>query len=80
MTKETTMAEDNELKDRVGQLEEQVQMLMRRFFAPEEGKNGHKDWRKSVGMFRDRAVIKEIDAEGERIRQEDREQSIHDYS
>jgi len=37
-----------------------------------------KDWRRSVGMYADREVAKQIEAEGRAIREEEREAAQHE--
>ena len=65
MTPPTTLAE------RVAALEEAVaQLLSRSSLAVAK-----KDWRSTLGMFADDPVMKEIDEEGRRIREADRQQA-----
>lgn len=72
---------EKRVEDRLDELEQQVHFLMARMQATHTADPlNAKDWRKSVGMFRDRPVMKEIDEEGERIRREDRERASSDYS
>ena len=72
---------ENEVEERLSSLERQVRQLTAQIQSTQES-NGtsSKDWRKSVGMFRGRTVMKEIDAEGDQIRREDREQAAHGHS
>jgi hypothetical protein len=59
------------LEERVTALEETVaQLLSRSALAA-----GKKDWRSALGMFADDPVMREIDAEGRRIRAADRQQA-----
>lgn len=62
------------LEERVTALEKQVAELMGRILAPPP----EKDWRSTIGMFRDDPVMKEIDEEGRKIREADREQARRD--
>ena len=72
---------DNKLEQRLDSLEQQVRFLMERIQStPVQTNSPQRDWRKSVGMFNDRPIMKEIDAEGIRIREEDRERAGNDYS
>ena len=64
------------LEDRVEALENQVAELMERILLPPL----EKDWRSTLGMFANDPVMKEIDEEGRRIREADREQARRDYS
>lgn len=59
------------LEERVTALEEAVaQILGQSVWVPTK-----KDWRSTLGMFTHDAVMKDIDAEGRKIRQADREQA-----
>ena len=59
------------LEERVTALEETVaQLLSQSALAA-----GKKDWRSTLGMFADDPVMREIDAEGRRIREADRQQA-----
>ncbi len=72
---------ERRVEDRLDELEQQVSVLMERMQATNAADPlNAKDWRKSVGMFKDRPVKKEIDQEGERIRREDRERATSDHS
>ncbi len=72
---------ENEVEERLSSLEQQVRRLTEQIQATQESnRSSSKDWRKSIGIFQGRTVMKEIDAEGERIRREDREQAAHDHS
>lgn len=64
------------LEDRVATLEEQVAALMERILAPPV----EKDWRSTIGMFADDPVMREIQEEGRKIREADREQARRDHS
>jgi hypothetical protein len=39
-----------------------------------------KNWRSTIGMFADDPLMKEIDEEGRKIREADREQARRDHS
>ncbi len=62
------------LEDRVEMLEKQVAELMERILAPPP----EKDWRSTIGMFANDPLMKEIDEEGRKIREADREQFRRD--
>lgn len=64
------------LEERVATLEKQVAELMGRILASAP----QKDWRSTVGMFANDPVMREIQEEGRRIRQSDREQAKRDCS
>ena len=59
------------LEKRVAALEETVAQLLSR----SDSAVAKKDWRSTLGMFADDSVMKEIDAEGRRIREADRQQA-----
>ena len=69
------MAETN-LEQRVATLEKQVAELMERILAPPP----EKDWRSTIGMFKDDPIMREIQEEGRKIREADREQARRDHS
>lgn len=72
---------DSKVEQRLDSLEQQVRLLTQRLQpAPVQSDGPQRDWRRSVGMFNDRPVMKEIDAEGQRIREEDRERASDDHS
>jgi hypothetical protein len=58
------------LEERVAALEETVAFLLSR----SDSVVAKKDWRSTLGMFADDPVMKEIDAEGRRIREAARQQ------
>ena len=72
---ETSMAETM-LEKRVAALEKKVAELTERALSPPV----REDWRSTVGMFAGNALMKEIDEEGRRIREADREQARRDRS
>ncbi len=59
------------LEERVATLERTVAQLMST--TPREP--GRDDWRKTIGMFRDDSVMRQIDEEGRKIREADRERA-----
>lgn len=59
------------LEERVAELERLMEELMQR----SGGSADEKDWRRSVGMFDDDPIMKEIIEEGQRLREEDRKQT-----
>lgn len=63
------------LEERVDALERQVAELMERILAPPPTK----DWRSTIGMFANDPVMKEIQEEGRKIREAEREQARRDY-
>lgn len=65
---------EGSLEDRVAALEEQVERLSRRLL-PGQKEPPPKDWRRTIGMFAGDEVMKEIDEEGKRIREEDRKRT-----
>jgi hypothetical protein len=64
------------LEERVAVLEEQVARLIGGSVSPKSTK----DWRRTVGMFTGDPVMKEIQEEGRKIREADREQASRDHS
>lgn len=64
------------LETRVATLEKQVAELMQQVLKPPF----EKDWRSTVGMFADDPVMRDIQEEGRKIREADREQSKRDHS
>ncbi|MBC8290481.1 MAG: hypothetical protein H8E37_09205 [Planctomycetes bacterium] len=56
-------------------LEERVEKLEQAVFRT-NGQERRKDWRRTVGMFRDDPVMKEVIDEALRARAEEREQSV----
>lgn len=64
------------LDDRVTALEQTVAELMEKVLLPPAAK----DWRSTIGVFAGNALMKEIDEEGRKIREADREQTRCDHS
>ena len=63
---------DTTLEQRVTALEKQVAELMEKILSPPVEKN----WRSTIGMFAGDELMKEIDEEGRKIREADREQVV----
>lgn len=59
------------LEQRVAALEQKVADLMEKVLSPPVVK----DWRSTIGMFKSNTLMKEIDEEGRKIREADREQA-----
>lgn len=59
------------LEERVAALEETVALLL----SQSDSVVAKKDWRSTFGMFADDPIMKEIDEEGRRIREVDRQQA-----
>ena len=59
------------LEERVATLEQTVAQLLSQFSSAD----AKKDWRSTLGMFADDLVMQEIDEEGRRIREADRQQA-----
>lgn len=64
------------LENRVATLEKQVAELMEQVLKPPV----EKDWLSTIGMFADDPVMREIQEEGRKIREADREQAQRDHS
>lgn len=62
------------LEQRVARLEAQMRVMVSGR-ADEGTAVPNKDWRRTVGMFRNDPVMKEIIEAGRRIREEDRQQA-----
>jgi hypothetical protein len=62
------------LEERVAILERQMAQLL----TQAEHDRPQKDWRSTVGMFTNDPVMKQIQEEGRKIRQADREQALRD--
>ena len=74
------MDENNSVENRLNNLEEQVEQILGAIHSDDVKLPKVKDWRRSLGMFDEKPSMKEIDKEGERIRQMDREQVANDHS
>jgi hypothetical protein len=59
------------LEERVAALEETVALLL----SQSDSVVAKKDWRSTLGWFADDPLMQEIDAEGRRIREADRQQA-----
>ena len=59
------------LEERVAALEETVARLL----SQSDAVVAKKDWRSTLGMFADDPIMQEIDEEGRRIREADRQQA-----
>jgi glycine cleavage system aminomethyltransferase T len=71
---------DANFETRLNTLEQQVQDILARLAAPNGNGPRHRDWRDSLGMFDQSPMMRQIDEEGRRIRQQDREQVANDHS
>jgi hypothetical protein len=63
------MSNNATLEERVAALESKVEQLLR-------GSGRQKDWRRTLGMFAGDELMKEIDAEGRKIREADRKATL----
>jgi len=63
------MATNATLEERVAALESKVEQLLR-------GSRRQKDWRRTLGMFAGDELMKEINAEGRKIREADRKATL----
>ena len=70
----------NSVENRLSSLEEQVREILGTLQNGDLNLPKVKDWRKSLGMFDRDTLMQEIDVEGQKIRQEDREQLANDNS
>ena len=64
------MTPPDTLEERVAAFEETVALLLSR----SDSAVAKEDWRSTLGMFADAPIMKEIDEEGRRIREADRQQ------
>ncbi len=64
---------DTPLEQRIEMLEKQMLVVLRRMHSSSGRISEIKDWRKSLGMFDDHPVMKQIDKAGQIVRQENRE-------
>jgi hypothetical protein len=71
MTWSNIMTPPTTLEERVAALEETVARLL----SQSDSVVAKKDWRSTLGMFADDPIMKEIDEEGRRIREADRQQA-----
>ena len=65
---------DMQLELRIQTLEKQMREVLQRMQSISSSSTVTKDWRKSLGMFDDHPLMKQIDQAGQLIRQQDREQ------
>ncbi len=66
---------DTQLEQRIQTLEQQMRDVLHRIQSSSSSPGAFtKDWRKSLGMFDDHPLMKQIDDAGRLIRQQDREQ------
>ena len=71
MTWSNAMTPAATLEERVAALEVTVALLL----SQSDSVVAKKDWRSTLGMFADDPIMKEIDEEGRRIREADRQQA-----
>ncbi len=71
---------DKNVENRLNSLEEQVQNILSALQNGQRTQAAVKDWRKSLGMFDDDSLMKEIDSAGQNIRKHEREQVSDDHS
>ena len=64
------------LEQRVDVLEKRVAEVLERILAPTPAK----DWRSTLGMFTGDPVMRELDEEGRKIREAEREEARRDHS
>lgn len=65
---------DTPLEQRVRTFEQQMHDVLQRIQSLSLPDSVNKDWRKSLGMFDDHPVMKQIDLAGPLVRQQDRDQ------
>ena len=65
---------DTQLEQRIQTLEQQMRDVLQNIQSSSSRDSVTKDWRKSLGMFDDHPLMKQIDEAGQLIRQQDREQ------
>ena len=65
---------DMQLELRIQTLEQQMREVLQRMQSISSSSTVTKDWRKSLGMFDDHPLMKQIDEAGRLFRQHDREQ------
>ena len=64
---------ETHLEQRILTLEQQMREVIQSIQTRPVGTVRTKDWRRSLGMFDDHPLMKQIDEDGQRIRQQDRE-------
>jgi len=65
---------DSQIEQRIQTLEQQMRDVLQSVQSSPPRGSVTKDWRKSLGMFDDHPLMKQIDEAGRLIRQQDREQ------
>ena len=65
---------DSKLEQRIQLLEQQMRDVLQNIQSSPSRGSVTRDWRKSLGMFDDHPLMKQIDEAGQLIRQQDREQ------
>jgi hypothetical protein len=65
---------ETQLEQRILSLEQQMREVIQTIQTKPAEAARAKDWRRSLGMFDDHPLMKQIDEDGQRIRQQDREQ------
>ena len=65
---------DTQLEQRIQTLEQQMRYVLQSIQSSSSRGSVTKGWRKSLGMFDDRPLMKQIDEAGQIIRRQDREQ------
>ena len=65
---------DTQLEQRIRTLEQQMRDVLQKVQGASSQSSAVRNWHKSLGMFDDRPVMKQIDQAGTLIRQQDREQ------
>jgi len=65
---------ESKIEERILTLEQQMREVIQNIQSIPLQNPGTKDWRKSLGMFDEHPVMKQIDENGRRIRQDDRGQ------
>ena len=68
------------IETRLNTLEQQVQGILAKLSASNGSERTSRDWRQSLGMFDNSPMMRQIDEQGRRIRQQDREQGANDHS
>mgnify|MGYP007047047524 CR=1 FL=1 len=65
---------ESKIEERILTLEQQMREVIQKIQSTPPQNSGTKDWRKSLGMFDEHPVMKQIDESGRRIRQDDSDQ------